>query len=254
MNRKLPVILLKGLVLLPFQEVKLDLNNEISKKVINLASKNYKNEVLVVCPKDQYEESPDVSDLPNVGVIGHIKSKMLLNDDTLRITITGKTRVFIDEYLNDEEDSDILSSLVHVIDLPKFSDIEVKAVKIKLMDKLNDYINSSPNHSNSIISNLKKNKDLNKITDMITSFVPLSIEKKLYYMQEINAIKRAKRLVHDISIELEVLKIDDQIDEAVRVELEASQRDFILKEKIKEIKRELGEENAKEVEIEHLYI
>ena len=76
MNKSLPVILLKGLVLLPFQEVKLDLNNIISKKIIALASKNYKNEVLVVCPKDQMEESPDVSDLPNVGVVGHIKSKI----------------------------------------------------------------------------------------------------------------------------------------------------------------------------------
>ena len=56
MFKDLPVILLKGLVLLPFQEVKLDLNNELSKEIIALSSKKYKNEILIVCPKDFIEE------------------------------------------------------------------------------------------------------------------------------------------------------------------------------------------------------
>ena len=256
MNKNLPVILLKGLVLLPFQEVKLDLNNEISKKVITLSSKNYKNEVLVVCPKDEKEESPDVNDLPTVGVIGHIKSKIQLSDEdnnTLRITITGKTRVYIDYYDNNQNDEDILMASVKMIELPKFNDIEVKAVKIKLLDVLNNYINSNPGQSNSILASLRKTKDLNKITDMITSFIPLTIDKKLEYMQEINSLKRAKNLVQDIRIELEVLKIDEKIEESVIAGLENNQRNFILKEKIKEIKKELGEENVKETEINHFY-
>ena len=253
MAKNIPVMLLKGLILLPYQEVKLDLNNKISKKVISLASNN-KNEVLVICPKDQIEESPGVEDLPDVGVVGHIKSKMVLTDEDdgpLRITITGRKSVVVDEYLNKTDDSDILMAAVHEVDLPKFTDMEIKAVKIKLMDILQDYITAYPEVSNSVLTSLKKTKDLNKITDIITSFVPLKFQKKLIYMQEINAIKRATNLVHDLKLELEVLKIDEKIDESVRYELEESQRDFILKEKIKEIKKELGEEDVKESEVEH---
>ena len=255
MSKKLPVILLKGLVLLPFQEVKLDLNNALSKEIISLASKNYKNEVLVVCPKDQIEENPEVSDLPTVGVVGHIKSKMQLAEEegTLRITITGKTRVYIDKYLNPFPNPDILAAEVHVVDLPRFSDIEVKAAKIKLIDILEDYIKASPGESNSILSVVRKNKDINKITDMVTSFVSLSIDKKLSYMQEINAIKRARNLSRDLKIQIEVLKIDEDLDESVRMELEGSQKDFILKEKIRQIKKELGETDVKEQEIEYFY-
>lgn len=256
MNKELPVILLKGLVLLPFQEVKLDLNNKLSKEIISLASKSFKNELLVVCPKDQIEESPDVSDLPTVGVVGHIKSKMQLVDEdesVLRITITGKTRVYIDKYLNPFENENLLAAEVHTIDLPKLNDIEIKAAKIQLVDVLEDYLNASPYESNSILSTVKKTKDLNKLTDIITSFVSLSIEKKLNYMQEINAIKRAKNLSHDLKIQLEVLKIDENIDEKVRLELEENQKEIILKEKIKQIKKELGETSVKEAEIEHFY-
>ncbi len=255
MFKDLPVILLKGLVLLPFQEVKLDLNNELSKEIIALSSKKYKNEILIVCPKDFIEENPDVSDLPEIGVVGHIKSKMQLGDDedsTLRITITGRKRVCVDQYFNLKSNEDILMAQTHEVDLPKFSDIEIKAVKIKLLDILDEYV-SMPQHSNSILSSLKKAKDLDKMTDMITSFIPFGFEKKLGYMQEVNALKRAKFLVKDISIELEVQKIDDRIDESVRIELENSQKDFILKEKIKKIKKELGEENVKESEIQSFY-
>ncbi len=252
MNKNLPVILLKGLVLLPFQEVKLDLNNKLSKEIISLASKNYKNEVLVVCPKDQIEEEPDISDLPTVGVVGHIKSKLQLADEgSLRITITGKDRIYVDEYYNPFENKNILAAKVHLVDLPKFSDIEVKAAKIQLTDLLEDYINSSPEVSNSILPTIKKTKDLNKITDMITSFVSLSFEKKLGYMQEINALKRAQSLSYDLKVKLEVIKIDEYLDESVRLELEENQKDFILKEKIKQIKKELGETDVKESEIEH---
>lgn len=254
MHKELPVILLKGLVLLPYQEVKLDLNNSISKKISAVASKNYRNELLIVCPNDQMEESPDVNDLPMVGVVGHIKNKIELDDEgTLRICITGKHRIHIKEYYNLENDNDILMAAVENIELPKYNDIEVKAAKIKLIDVLDDYINSNASHSNSIMSIIRKTKDLNKITDLITSFVPLSIEKKLFYMQEVNALKRAQNLVRDLSIELEVQKLDDEIDDQVRIELENSQRDYILKEKIKKIKKELGEENVKETEIEHFY-
>lgn len=253
MYKELPVILLKGLVLLPFQEVKLDLNNNISKKIITLASKYYKNELLIVCPKDQMEEEPDVNDLPLVGVVGHIKNKIELDDNTLRICITGKTRVYINSYYNSKNDKEILEASIKTIELPMFNEIEVKAAKIKLIDILEDYINSSPEHSNSIMSSLRKTKDLNRMTDMITSFVPFKIEKKLGYMQEINPLKRAQSLVNDLSIELEVQKIDDKIEDQVRLGLENNQRDFILKEKIKEIKKELGEENVKEDEIKHFY-
>ena len=60
MNNNLPVMLLKGLILIPNQEVKLDINNKISKKIVMISSKNYNDELLIVCPKDQKEEVPEV--------------------------------------------------------------------------------------------------------------------------------------------------------------------------------------------------
>ena len=95
MKNNLPVMLLKRIVLLPFQDVRLDLSNDISSRVINLAMNKHNGEILIVCPTDPYEESPDVSDLPAVGIVGKIKSKIELQTGNLRIVVSGVKRVKI---------------------------------------------------------------------------------------------------------------------------------------------------------------
>jgi len=178
MKNNLPVMLLKRIVLLPFQDVRLDLNNDISSKVINLAMSKHNSEILIVCPVDLYEESPDISDLPSVGVVGKIKSKMELPNGNLRIVVSGYKRVKIVEYVNEISDGDILKAHTMEIDLPAFDEVEETTLRRKLLEQLNSYIECSSLISNSILSSIKDINDINKITDIIVSFMPFKIEKK----------------------------------------------------------------------------
>ena len=75
MNNLLPVLILNEVIILPNQEIKIDLNNELSKKVIFASGKNDLNKVLVIAPKNNLESSPSLEDLPKVGVIAFVKSK-----------------------------------------------------------------------------------------------------------------------------------------------------------------------------------
>ena len=249
MNNLLPVMLLKGLVLLPNQEVKLDINNKISKKIIMIASRNYDDKILVVCPKDQKEEDPEVTDLPFVGVVCKITSKIELPNGHLKIKLKGIKRVAISEYLNNDKDIDILECSYKEIELPKFDEVEQIAKKRKLIEILKKYIDLNPEISNSIINRIKNEEDIYIISDQITLFLPLTIEKKLEYMEEINPLKRAEQLIKDLSVEIEVILLDEKIDEKLSEELESNQKEFILREKIKQIKKELGEEDVKNQEI-----
>lgn len=252
MNNELPVMLLKSFVILPNQEVKLELNNDVSKNVISIAYQRTDKKLLVVCPIDQKEEQPDVNDLPMVGVSSTIVSKIALPNGNLRVTLKGIERVSVIEYVNNDEYKEVLDSIITKVVIPKFDEAEEEAIKRKLFDLLNVYIESAPHISNSIFERLKKCHSLFSMTDMITSFLPLPIEKKLGYMQEINAIYRAKKLIKDINFEIQVIKLDEKIDESINKELEKSQKEFILKERIKEIKKELNEEDLKEEEIKEL--
>ena len=246
MKNNLPVMLLKRIVLLPYQDVRLDLNNDISSTVIDLALNRYNGEILIVCPVDPYEEAPDISDLPGVGVVGKIKSKIELPNGNLRIVVSGIKRVKILEYVNEITDGDILKAHTLTVDLPRFDEVEETTLKRKITELLNSYIECSSSISNSILSTVKDINDLDRLSDVIVSFMPFTIEKKLLYMQEINALHRANALVYDLSIELQVAQLDSRLDDALREDFERNQKEFVLREKMDEIKKELGETDFKD--------
>lgn len=243
----IPVILLKNLVILPNQEIKLELNNVISGKAINDASSNFKSEILVVAPMDVLEEEPSVDDLPKVGVIAKIKNK-IDNDGVIEVKLRGLKRVAVNKYYQ-EKNNDVLYSEVMYIDLPALVEEEENAILRKLVDTLKKYINISKGISNDILNFVSNNKDLNKITDAITSFLPFNISKKLEYMQEINPIKRAKALIKDMNEEIKGIEIDNELEEKIDESLQNDQRKFILKEKMKVLKQELGEDSWKKEEV-----
>lgn len=243
----IPVILLKNLVILPNQEIKLELNNVISGKAINDASSNFKSEILVVAPMDVLEEEPSVDDLPKVGVIAKIKNK-IDNDGVIEIKLRGLKRVAVNKYYQ-EKNNEVLYSEVMYIDLPALVEDEENAILKKLVDTLKKYINISKGISNDILNFVSNNKDLNKITDAITSFLPFNIGKKLEYMQEINPIKRAKALIKDMNEEIKGIEIDNELEEKIDESLQNDQRKFILKEKMKVLKQELGEDSWKKEEV-----
>lgn len=241
----IPVIILKNLIILPNQEIKLELNNTISQKTIAVATNKYNNEILVIAPIDTFEEEPGVDDLPKVGVIAKVKSRIVINDG-IQVVLRGIKRVAVTKYYNSNDD--ILYSEIMHIDLPAVVKDEESAIKRKLIAVLKEYIDNSNHLSNDVLG-LLQDKDLNKTTDIIASFLPFDVNKKLRYMQEINPLKRAKTLIIDLSEEIKIIELDNELDEKVNISFNEDQRKFILREKVKIINEELGEESISNSEI-----
>lgn len=246
----LPVILLKGLILLPNQEVRVELTNPITKKIINISKLYHDDEVLIVCPLNTLEENPDINDLPNVGVTGKIRSYIELPNGGSRVVISGIERVKVYNYVNYSNEDDILESIVTPVSKVETDEIEETAILRKLMAELDNYINSTPSISNSIMSQIKGIVDLDKLTDIISNFIPLTFEKKLSLMLNTNPIDRAKYLIREMSIEVAIGELEEKLDRELKTELDEAQKEFILKEKIKVIREELGEKDNKNIEAE----
>lgn len=249
MPKTLPVLLLKKLLLLPDQEVKIELNNELTREIIALSSSKFNKEVLVVCPKNDLEEIPDVDDLSNIGVIGKIKSKIELPNGHLRLKILGLRRVSVEKYFNEKEDGILRCHYQEIEDSEPDEALKL-ALKRKIISSLKKYIKASPNISNSILNITENVESLSTLTDIISTFLPTTLEKKIEYMEQTNPSIRAEQLIKDLEFELQVIKLDEKIENALRVELEQNQKEFILHEKIREIEKELGEEDLKKREVE----
>jgi len=251
MDYTLLVMLLKNLVILPHQEIKLELKDEISKNIIKISSKKYNDRILVVSPINSLNSDPSIEDLPNVGVVAYIKNKIELNNGNLRVTLRGEKRVKVLDY--ESFSAEIIDEIVTDIEIPKLEEKEENAVLKKLKEVLNTYINNNPNVSNSIVKTVKENDDLNFLTDVVTTFLPLTFTKKLEYMREINGGKRAYSLIKDINLEIEYNELEDKIDNNVQVKLAKDQEEFYLKEKIKEIEKLLGVKSEEKEEIKSYY-
>ena len=239
----IPVIILKKIVLLPNQEIKLELSNELSAKTIKEANLNYNGKLLIISPIDSKEEAPSVEDLPKVGVLAKIKSKILINSN-IQVKIKGIKRVAVNRYFNDVEN--ILYTEAMSIEIPALIKDEEKAIIKKLIETLKKYIDLAHHASNDILNFLNKESNLDVITDTIVSYLPFDINKKLEYMQNINPLKRAKSLIVDINEEIKLLEIDEELDDKVNKSFSIDQKNFILKEKLKVIKQELGENSHQE--------
>ena len=140
LKSNIPVILLKNLVLLPLGEARIELNNDISKKIIEISRKKFASKILVVTPLNDLEEVPDTSDLPSIGVLANVTSKIDLPNGNTRIVLSRIKRVRILNYSYYNKDEDALTS--EIIDFPTidYSEVEETALFRKLMNLDKDTI------------------------------------------------------------------------------------------------------------------
>lgn len=249
MDKNLPILLLKKLSILPTAEVRLELNNELSQKIIEVGLNKFDKKVVVILPKETKEESLGVSDLPNVGVLCLIKSSIILPNKNYRVVLKGLNRVKINNYTNYRYNKSILVGNAKMIYIDNGESVESIALKKKLISLLKKYIASSNEVSNSVLSKIKEELTLDELTDIIVNFLKFPIDKKIAYMNEFNEVERAKMLIKDISIELEILSLDHKIDNEIRDSLEKEQKEFLIKNKIDKLNEELGVKNSKDNEI-----
>lgn len=252
MKENIPVLLLKKLTILPSQEVRIELNNELSKKVIDLSTIEFSNKVLIVLPSNTLEESPTITDLPKSGVLTLINSKIVLPNNNYRVVLKGLNRVKINNYQSYPSDKSILIGNVKMLYIDKGETLEETALRKRLVSLVNTYIKINPEIDNSIITKINNSASLGDITDIVVTFLRLPKDKKIYYMNEFDDILRAKALIKEINIELEIFKLDGKIEKEIKESFSKEQKEYVIKEKIKKLNEELGISTSKDDEISSL--
>ena len=246
----LPIILLKNVILFPYNEIRVEFNSSKEKLVLENSEKYNDNHILLINLLDPLEENPRIKDLPSVGVIGKIKSKIELSNGTIRVVVAGLCRVEILNYI--ESDYGYIESFVIPTKEYEYDEIEGTALKRILYNELNNYINTSPMMSNSVLGRISGVDNISKLTDIIASELPIDYINKLKYLNTTEPIKRIKLIIEDLNKEIETVKLEQEIELTLKQKIDDSQREYLLKEKIRIIKEELGESTIKETEIDNL--
>lgn len=242
----LPVLVLSDTVLLPSNEIRADFDSEIEKRLFSLSEGYYSSSLLIV-HSDLNDNKIDINNLPQVGIVGLIKLRLDMPNGKTKIVIMGEKRVKI---LNYKQSDQVLEAEIDDIEDVINSDDNLAYGRI-LYKKIDNYIEAS-DFREDFINDINKIDNLSDLTDFIVANMPLSLLRKREYINETSAIKRCEMIIQDINKELEIAKLEKKIDDKLSYEIEKSQKEYVLREKIRVIKEELGDVNDKDTEIQDL--
>jgi len=246
----LPVLFLRDVVILPYNELRIELSKEIDKLIVNTSEKSHDNYLLFINLNDSVEERPNIRKLPKIGIIGKIKNKLELPNGIIRLVITGIDRVEILNYL-ETEDNYYEAFIIPTKDYD-YDELEATALKRILLKDLQDYIEISSNISNNVLGRINGINSLSRLSDIIAFELPLDYLSKIKYIEICNPMNRVKNIIQDLNHEMQTVKLENMLEESLKDRLDEEQKNYILKEKIKLIKEEINEIDIKDNDLEKL--
>lgn len=248
-KKSLPVLLLRNMVLFPWSEIRLEFDSDNDKKVISLAESCYENDIVIVNPNDLLEIDPDISELPKIGVLASIKMKIEMPNGKTRIILSGVNRVNVHTYTKDDN---IFEAMVSDTEEDELDSKEELAYSRALNKHIEIYVKEVPYMSNSVLGQIAGITSISRLSDIIALFLPTTFERKKEYIEEVSSTSRVKMILDDINRDIEVMKLEEEIEQEVTKKLDESQKEYVLREKIKAIKEELGDINDKDTDIDLL--
>lgn len=244
----LPVIPLRGITIFPNMIIHFDIVRE--KSVASLEQAMLKDgNIFLVTQKDPNLELPeDKNDIYSIGTICKIKQILKLpKGGATRVLVEGIERAEVIDFIVNET---FLECNVKKI-LDKESDVEDKedtAFKNQLIKAFDEYIYATECDESKVSSLIDQENNLSKISDLVAAYMQLSDEKKQIILETIDVHERIEKLLIFIEEEIQIVQIEKEISNKVKTKIDKSNKEYFLREQIKAIQQELGEdEQAREV-------
>ncbi|WP_415316349.1 endopeptidase La [Clostridium perfringens] len=238
----LPLIPLRGLTVFPNMVIYFDVGREKSIEAVEKAMAG-DQKIFLAAQKDIEIDNPSEDDIFNIGTICEIKQIVKMPKNTIRVLVEGIERAKMDEFFDKEE---LLEASIEKIDIDNEIDHELEALSRKLKDDFFEFLDitaSSGINGVDLFDNLEEEKDLNKVTDLISSYALIKQEDKQDILQTLDLKKRIEKLIFYVKEEIEVAKIEKRIGTKVKKKLDKVQREYYLREQMKVIQEELGEDD-----------
>ncbi|RGU95916.1 endopeptidase La [Clostridium sp. AF15-17LB] len=245
----LPMVALRGMVVLPGMVTHFDVSREKSIEAIEHAMQE-NQKIFLTAQKDIEKENPGMDDICTVGCIASIKQIVKLPKKISRILVTGETRARMDCMEYDEpylradvvavEDIDNSAEAVGAEENP----LNMEAMLRGLKDLFREYLPRNPKLSKELALQMEGIKDLRMLVDEVAANMPLSWEHAQELLEEPDVLRRYDKVVGRLVSEIQIFNIKEEIQAKVKERVDKNQREYILREEMKLIREELGDDNT----------
>ncbi len=235
---KMPILALRGLAVFPEQTVHFDVGREKSVRALEAAMKA--DQTLFLIPqKDLLVDDPKLKDLYAIGTVAKVKQVLKTQGENLRILVTGVCRGKITELQQSEP---YLEGLVEAVSPTKSTDnVRAHALRREAVSLYGLYLQMSEHPAQAIQLRMMASEDTGFIADAIAQNSGIDFPDKAKMLCQLNPVKRLETALRLLSQEVEMLRLESDIQEKTRSALDQNQRDYYIREQIKVLQDELGE-------------
>ena len=245
MSEVMPLIPLRGLTVFPNMVVHFDLGRE--KSILALERAMVMNQtVFLVAQKDADLDLPTTSDIYEYGTVAKIKQMLRMPGNNIRVLVDGQYRAKIENYV--QEVPYFLTSVEGVEDKPCKKTPRVSALMRNAAGLFHEWVAMHPKASEDGFASIDDIEEPGRLADLIAANVDLKVDDAQKILAAVDPVKRLEITIDIITKENEILKLEDNIKNKVNASMSKSQKEYYLREQIRAIHKELGEDEDSEEE------
>ncbi len=235
---KMPILALRGLAVFPEQTVHFDVGRV--KSVLALEAAMKQDQVILLIPqKDLMVDDPGYSDLYPIGTVATVKQVLKSQGENLRVLVTGVSRGRITEITQTEP---FLGGMVESVACPDSPDsLHSRALRREANGLYGMYCDASEHPAQTVQLRMLTSNDNGFLADSIAQNSGIDFEEKAKMLCQLNPTRRLEMAVKLLRQEVEMLRLESEIQEKTRSAIDQNQKDYYLREQMKVIREELGE-------------
>lgn len=240
---KMPAVALRGMVILPGMVAHFDVSRAKSIKAVEEAMMD-EQKIFLVAQKDVEQENPDIEDLFKIGIIAEVKQVIKLQNNIVRILVEGKERAELSAFL--ENPDYLLAEIIRFDEevddgLPE----EAKEAMLRsIQETFGKYVVVNPKMGKELQRQLSEITDLEKLMNQLANSLPVHFEEKQKILDAVSMTERYEVLMALLLKEIEIIAIKNDFQAKVKAHVDKNQKEYLLREQMKVIREELGEDNT----------
>ncbi len=240
-KRSIPLIPLRGLSIFPYMVVHFDVGRD---KSINALEEAMVNDSLIflTAQKEADVDMPGSEDFYHTGTVCKIKQLLKLPGDNIRVLVEGINRAKITRIIMEEPYFEVeIEEIIYNEEIIK--DKKIEALMRMVIESFDEYIGIGNRISAETLVNVSKIEEPGRLADVIASYMFLTLENKQKILEAFHPYKRLETLQVILGEEIEILKLEEKISQRVKKQINKVQKEYYLKEQLKAIQYELGEDD-----------
>lgn len=242
---RLPVLPLRGLTAFPHMIIHFDVGRMMSIRALEASMKNGQL-IFLTAQRELKTSTPAPGDLYQMGTVCMVRQILRLPGDNIRVLVEGRARALAHQFtMSEEEDGCIYAEVEELEDFVYgVTERRAQALVRTAQERFAEYAQNSPRISPDVELTVAEGGDPGWLADYIAQNLPVEVDAKQEILEELNVTRRLAMVIRLLGEETEILKIENEIQDELKTQMDKNQREYYLREQIKVIQTELGEQDT----------